>query len=42
MNVVMVRAGQHALFVAGEVPMGDLRALADAVFGPLARELDVQ
>jgi|SRR5581483_971160 len=39
MNVVALRAGQQALFVVGDVPMTDLHALADAVFGPLAREL---
>ncbi len=39
MNVVAVRAGQQALFVAGDVSMTDLQALADSIFGPLAREL---
>jgi len=42
MNVVTVRAAQQALFVAGDVPMNELRALADSIFGPLARELDGQ
>jgi hypothetical protein len=39
MNVVTVRAGRQALFVAGDVPLDDLHALADSIFGPLAREL---
>lgn len=40
MNVVTVRAGRQALFIAGDLPMTDLTALADSIFGPLGRELD--
>jgi hypothetical protein len=39
MNVVTIRAGRQALFIAGDLPMNDLSTLADAIFGPLAREL---
>jgi hypothetical protein len=39
MNVVTVRAGRQALFIAGDLPMNELQALADSIFGPLAREL---
>ena len=39
MNVVTIRAGRQALFLAGDTSMNDLSILADAIFGPLAREL---
>jgi hypothetical protein len=39
MNVVTTRAGRQALFIAGDTSMNDLAVLADAIFGPLAREL---
>jgi len=39
MNVMTLRAGRQAMFIAGDLPMSELAVLADAIFGPLAREL---
>jgi hypothetical protein len=39
MNVVTIRVGQQALFIAGDLSMNDLTALSNSIFGPLSREL---
>ena len=39
MNVTAFRAGTQVVFLAGDVSMADLVALADSISGPLARAL---
>lgn len=39
MNITAFSAGTQVVFLAGDVPMADMAALADSISGPLAREI---